>query len=83
MWPNPQFPADLVTFTEEILNEKLHLLCSEYFSYDFKKSTNLGKLYLLPKSHRRLYNIPGRPVISNCGTPTEEPSEFLGFHLKP
>ena len=29
MWPNPQFPADLVTFTEEILNGKLHLLCSE------------------------------------------------------
>ena len=27
MWPNPQFPADLVTFTEEILNGKLHFLC--------------------------------------------------------
>ena len=24
MWPNPQFPVDLVTFTEEILNGKLH-----------------------------------------------------------
>ena len=24
MWPNSQFPADLVTFTEEILNGKLH-----------------------------------------------------------
>ena len=24
MWPNPHFSADLVTFTEEILNEKLH-----------------------------------------------------------
>ena len=24
MWPNPLFPADLVTFTEEILNGKLH-----------------------------------------------------------
>ena len=23
-----QFPADLVTFTQEILNEKLHFLCS-------------------------------------------------------
>ena len=23
MWPNRQFPADLVTFTEEILNGKL------------------------------------------------------------
>ena len=28
MWPNPQFPADLVTFTEEILNGKLHFLRS-------------------------------------------------------
>ena len=27
MWPNPQTPAD---FTEEILNEKLHFLCSVY-----------------------------------------------------
>ena len=29
MWPNPQFlqfPTDLVRFTEEILNEKLHFL---------------------------------------------------------
>ena len=28
MWPNPQEAADLVTFTEEILNGKLHFLCS-------------------------------------------------------
>ena len=28
MWSNPQFPTDLVTFTEEILNGKLHFLCS-------------------------------------------------------
>ena len=27
--PNPQFPADLVTLTEEILNVKLHFLCSD------------------------------------------------------
>ena len=24
MWPNPQFPTDLVTFTEEFLNGKCH-----------------------------------------------------------
>ena len=24
MWSNPEFPVDLVTFTEEILNVKLH-----------------------------------------------------------
>ena len=28
MSPNPQETADLVTFTEGILNGKLHLLCS-------------------------------------------------------
>ena len=26
MWPNPQEIADLVTFTKEILNGKLHFL---------------------------------------------------------
>ena len=29
MWPNPQEATDLVTFTEEILNGKLHFLSSE------------------------------------------------------
>ena len=33
MWPNPQETAGLVTFTEGILNEKLHVLCSvDYLS---------------------------------------------------
>ena len=30
MCPNSQFPADLVTFTEEIGNGKLSFLCSVY-----------------------------------------------------
>ena len=29
MWPNLQLTIDLVLFTEEILLEKLHFLCSE------------------------------------------------------
>ena len=29
MWPNPQETADLVTYTEEILNGKLEFLCSD------------------------------------------------------
>ena len=46
----------------------------KYFSYESKKTSNLGKLYLLPKIHKRLSDVPGRPVISNCGTPTERVS---------
>ena len=55
----------------------------KYFSYQYKKSTNFGKMYLLPKIHKRLDNVPGRPVISNCGTPTEKASKFLDHHLQP
>ena len=28
MWANPREPGNLVTFTEEILNGKLHFSCS-------------------------------------------------------
>ena len=47
-----------------------------------KVACNLGKLYLSSKIHKRLSEVPGRPVISNCGAPTEKVSEFLDFHLK-
>ena len=49
----------------------------EYFSYSFKNARCLGKIYLLLRIHKRLYNVPGRPVISLSGTPTEKVSEFL------
>ena len=55
----------------------------KYFRFEFKKTCNLGKLYLLPKIHKRLSNVPGRPVISNCGAPTEKVSEFLDSHMQP
>ena len=38
--------------------------------YEYKKVTNLGKLYLLSKIHERLHDVPETPVISNCGIPT-------------
>ena len=55
----------------------------KYFIFEHKKACNLGKLYFLPKIHKRLENVPGRPVISNCGTATEKASEFLDSYLKP
>ena len=54
----------------------------KYFRYQYKKVTNLGKLYLLPKIHKRLANVPRMPVISSCGIPIEKASEFLDHHLK-
>ena len=89
----------IVEFKDKILTElveksnhfvkslKANCIISEkelqYFTYKYKKTTSLGKMYLLPKIHKRLYDVPGKPVISNCGTPTEKVSEFLDHHLKP
>ena len=41
MWPNPQETADLVTFTEEIPNGKLHFLCSAAIRLRESWSSNL------------------------------------------
>ena len=49
MWPNPQDPEDLVTFPEEILNGKLHFLCSDIRSqihvdgWEFSTSETINK----------------------------------------
>ena len=42
-------------------------------------------MYLLPKIHKRLYDVPERLVISNCGNPLKRfQSFFQSFHhLKP
>ena len=52
----------------------------EYFLVNDPK---LGRFYLLPKIHKRLNGVPGRPVISNSGYFTENVSEFLDHHLQP
>ena len=44
MSPNPQEAADLVTFTEELLNGKLQFLCSVY-STDSNKKRNKHLLF--------------------------------------
>ena len=67
------------------LLSKKYILPEEYkyLSYNFKKITNLRKLYFLRKTHKRLYNVPGRPVIFIYGTPTEKLSGYLDYHFKP
>ena len=62
---------------KKIVSEK-ELKC---FSYSFNNTGYLGKMYLLPKIHKRLYLQ--HSVILNCGTTTEKVSEFFGHHLQP
>ena len=50
----------------------------KYFTIKHKKAAHLGKMNLFPKISKKLHDVPGRPVISNCGTSTK----FLDILVK-
>ena len=58
-------------------------ISSDILDYVNVESPKFCRFYLLPKIHKRTYEIPGRPVISNCGFYTENISAFLDYQLKP
>ena len=55
----------------------------EVLDFFLVENPKLARFYLLPKIHKRLHNVPGRPVISNCNYFTENISAFLDFHIQP
>ena len=55
---------------------------NNYFRSNSKNITTLGKLFLLPKIHKIICKVLGRPVIFNRGTLTEKNSKFLDHHLQ-
>ena len=66
--------------------EKIRLrgdLPKDTLDYFLVKDPKFARFYLLPKIHKRLHDVPGRPVISNCGYYTENISSFLDYHLQP
>ena len=59
MWSNPQeTTADLVTFTEEILNGKFHFLCSvHYCTFRFIKDFTPNSAEYFQRFHCKQYSI--------------------------
>ena len=51
--------------------------------YFLVKDLKFARFYLLPKIHKRLCYVPGKPVISSCGYYTENISSFLDYHSQP
>ena len=65
--------------------EKIRLrgdFSSDTLNYFAVEDPKFARFYLLPKIHKRLHNVPGRPVMSNCGFYTENISSFLDYHLQ-
>ena len=58
-------------------------LPSDTLKYFIVEDPKFARFYLLPKIHKRLHNVLGRLVISNCDFYTENISSFLDYHLQP
>ena len=58
-------------------------LSSDNLNYFLVKDPTFFRFYLLPNIHKRLHDVPGRPVISNCGFYNKNISSFLDYHLQP
>ena len=56
MWLNPQETADLVAFTEEILNEKLHFLSSVAFFQSFPATRMLDSFLQIANCARGYFD---------------------------
>ena len=60
-------------------NKIIDLQTSKYLTPDV--NPRIPIFYLLPKVHKP--NVPGRPIISGCGSPTDRLSAFVDFYLQP
>ena len=93
MWPNPQLPADSVTFTEEILNEKFHFLCnvtlwltylSSYFTNQFsgwsKHRLNKFFIKLLISTNMTQAYVFGSPQHTCLGINSKATQEKVKYY---
>ena len=62
--------------------EKIWDLSKDTLDYFLVKDPKFARFYLLPKIHKRLHDVPGRPVTLNCGYHTENISSFLDYHFQ-
>lgn len=47
------------------------------------KYPKFARFYFPPRIHKRLHNVPGRPVITNCGFYAENISSFIDQYMEP
>ena len=78
---DPQLLIDSIHRAVEKIRKRGDL-SADNIKYFMVKDPKFARFYPLLKIRKRLANVPGRPVISNCGFYTENISAFLDFHLQ-
>jgi hypothetical protein len=57
------------------------IITDEMHEFAKPKASRPARFYVLPKVHKA--GVPGRPVVSACGAPTEGLSEIVDHFLQP
>ena len=78
-------PRSLISTIHEAIQKirKRGDLNADTIKYFMVKDPKFARFYLLPRIHERLYDVPARLIVSNCGYYTENISCFLDFYLQP
>ena len=77
-------PTDSITTEIRNILAEMHEnghIDKDTFNYLVPENCSPGRFYMLPKLHKE--GIPGRPIVSANGHPTEKISEFVDYHLRP
>ena len=53
------------------------------YDYLIKGGNRTSVFYMLPKIHKNLKKLPGRPIVSSVDSPTEKISQLIDVILKP
>ena len=74
----PEVSKRLQTVLDNLLKKKL--ITFDMYEYMNISEYKACKFYMLPKIHKK--DIPGRPICSSIGHPTNRISSFIDFHIQ-
>ena len=57
-------------------------ISEQTFKFLSRGGNRTGVFYMLPKIHKNIVPVPGRPVVSSCDSPTEKISMVLKHNSK-
>ena len=77
--PTERFSEEITDYLTGMFER--NVLDRNTFEFLRSKDIRTSRFYILPKLHKP--GIPGRPIVSSCGAPTEKISQFIDYHLRP
>ena len=79
--PTSRMCASITNFLQRLAREGLIDTNTLSLLTPVANNTRSGLFYILPKIHKP--DVPGRPIVSSCGSHTERMSAFVDDALKP